>query len=85
VERLLGRADWGPMGDRSALAHPELGQLADRRYLSHLKAAEARLAPDPVRRALFGLITTTESAQRQGRRLTMADVKFNFSSLGPLG
>ena len=63
------------------LAHPELATSAAQRYVAHLKSAEGSAESEPATRARDALIATTESAATLGRRLTMAEVKFNFSSL----
>ena len=63
------------------LAYPELPRSATQRYVAHLKAAEERAVPGPAKVSLGTLIETTESALRLGRQLTMAEAKFNFSSL----
>jgi len=79
----FGSADWAAMGD-GALAHPEVAQSAARRYVAHLNAVEAAAESSSVRTALRRLIETTESAERLGPRLELADVAFRFSSLQKL-
>jgi hypothetical protein len=69
------------MSDGEAPAHPRLAQSAARLYLARLEAAASRVQSDSARRALCELASTTASALRQGSQLTMAEVKFNFSSL----
>jgi hypothetical protein len=69
------------MRDGEALAHPELAESAARLYLAHLEAAGSRVESGTAETALRDLVATTASALRLGRKLTMAEVKFNFSSL----
>jgi len=52
-----------------------------RRYVAQLSAVEGGAVPGPAKRALNSLIETTECALHLDRKLTMAEVKFNFSSL----